>query len=78
MLEIMIWGDVFPKSIFQFAWDIAEFISQGKRPELINNVTNIGMKNLIESFWQQNPDERLQINDVVTTLETEYSKLKQN
>ena len=70
MLEIMIWGTAFPKEMFRFAWDIADFITVGKRPKTIELVENNDMKRVIESSWNQHPKDRLTINDVVSMLET--------
>jgi hypothetical protein len=35
------------------------------------------MKKLIEMCWQQNPNERLTIDNVVALLETQLIKMKQ-
>ena len=76
ILEIMIWETAFPKSTFKFAWNIADCISSGKRPQTIDNIKNKQLRRIIEMTWCQNPKERLTINDVVPLLETELIKMK--
>ena len=76
MLEVMIWHTAFPKDDFRFAWNIADSISAGKRPQTIEIVKNKNIRKLIEQCWCQKPKERLTINDVVPLLETELIKLK--
>ena len=75
MLEVMVWGDAFPKELFKYAWLIADCICEGKRPKTIENVENNDMKRVIESSWNQHPKDRLSINDVVSMLETILIKL---
>ena len=74
MLEIMIWGSAFPKEVFRFAWDIADSISDGKRPETITEIESPSIRRLIESSWSQHPSDRLTIDDIVALLETESLK----
>ena len=76
MLEIMIWGDAFPKEEFKFPWDIADFICDGKRPSLIEKVYNDVMKKLIQNSWCHDPSERLTIDDIVSLLETILQETK--
>ena len=76
MLEIMIWKEAFPKSVFRFPWNIADLISTGKRPQTIEEIQNKKIVNIIERSWCQNPRERLTIDDIVALLETELLKMK--
>ena len=76
MLEIMIWNDAFPKSVFRFAWDIADCISDGDRPGTINEIQNAKIVNIIERSWCQEPKDRFTIDDIVVLLDTELLKLK--
>ena len=69
-LETMIWGNAFPKTIYRFAWDIADTISSGKRPQTIENVINEEMKQLIEKCWYQLPSDRLSINEILSILKS--------
>ena len=78
MLEVMIWKDAFPKNKFSFAWNIADFVASGKRPDTINQVTNPELNNLIQMCWLQNPKERLTIDFVVSLLETFLMKMMEN
>ena len=77
MLQIMIWKDPFPKDVFRFAWNIADCVSSGNRPDTINEVRNKEMRRLIENTWNQNPKERLLINDIVAMLDTYLLQSKQ-
>ena len=76
MLEVMIWNEAYPKTIFKYAWNIADFVASGKRPNTIEFVRNKDMKRLIECCWNQHPKDRLMINDVVALLETMLLKMK--
>ncbi|BFU21946.1 protein kinase domain containing protein [Entamoeba histolytica] len=68
MLQIITWQDPFPKSEFKFPWKIAEFISTGKRPVIIQEVEE-DIKEIIEKSWQQEPKERITIDEIVRMLE---------
>ena len=76
ILEVMIWKEVFPKIMFRYPWNIANFITEGNRPETIEEVTNEGMKEIIENSWKQKPEERIEIKEIVQLLENEMMKLK--
>ena len=71
MLEIMIWNDTYPKTLFKFAWSIADFVCQGNRPNTIDEIESENMKKLIEFCWNQNPIHRLPIKEIVLLLEEE-------
>ena len=72
MLETMIWDNAFPKTEFLFPWDIADYVSSGRRPNVINKVENVKMKEIIESCYCQDPKDRLCIEDVVKLIEKEW------
>ena len=76
MLECITWKEAYPKTIYKFAWDIADAVSQGKRPETINQIENNQIKQLIEQCWCQQPKDRLSINSIVQQLESIYSYQK--
>ena len=59
----------FPKELFRFAWNIAEFIINGNRRERDEQMT-VEQYRLIQYCWCHNPKERLKIDDVVSLLET--------
>ena len=69
MLEVIIWSDAYPKSRYQFSWDIADIVSTGERPDTINYVDDYEMKQLIEQCWCQEPKSRLEIGVIVQRLE---------
>ena len=75
MLEIFMWEEPFPKSLYRFAWDIADKVVAGERPQLIQKV-NGTMKKLIAQSWCQEPRERLEIEQIVALLETQLIKMK--
>ncbi|GAB1225967.1 hypothetical protein ENUP19_0270G0001 [Entamoeba nuttalli] len=68
MLQVITWQDPFPKTEFKFPWKIAEFISTGKRPNIIQEVEE-DIKEIIEKSWQQEPKERITIDEIVRMLE---------
>ena len=74
MYEVFIWKQAYPKDQFKFPWNIADFVSEGKRLNL--NHINKNLSRIISSCWQQNPNERLKINDIVVLLDTELLKQK--
>ena len=76
MLEIMIWGTAFPKSVYKHPWDIANTVTRGNRPITIEEVTNERIKELIEFSWNQEALKRLLIEQIVVQLENELIILK--
>ena len=76
MLECFTWKEAFPKSVYRFAWNIADAIAEGKRPSSVNEISNKKIVDIIERSWCQNPTERLTINDLVALLETQIMKIK--
>ena len=76
MYEIINWDDAFSKSEFRFPWQIAEFISFGKRPKQTSEISQSQYK-LIQQCWCHNPHDRLEIDDVISCVETEILKLHQ-
>ena len=75
MLEMYCWKDPFPKSEFKFPWDIANKISSGQRPKLIEEVTNEEMTKIIEGAWKQEPKERTTIDAIVSSLQSFFDSL---
>ncbi|GAB1221884.1 hypothetical protein ENUP19_0085G0107 [Entamoeba nuttalli] len=61
-----------PSDIYSFSitmlQKIAEFISTGKRPNIIQEVEE-GINEIIEKSWKQEPKERITINEIVRMLE---------
>ena len=73
MYSCMVWGDPFPKTLYPHPWDIAETIVKGKRPSL-DGVTD-NMKSVIENTWKQDSIQRINIDDVISQLESVYNIL---
>ena len=71
MYEVFSWSEAYPKQNFRFAWDIAEFVGNGKRLQKSKLMTDFHY-NLINQSWCQNPKERLRIEDIVSLLETQF------
>ena len=69
MLECYTWKEAFPKELFKFPWDIADCVVEGNRPQTINEIENLQMKDLIELSWKQDPTERLPIDNIIERLE---------
>ena len=76
MIEVMIWGEAYPRSLYKFAWNISDAVANGQRPGTIEDVRNRNIRKIIESSWNQELKERLTINDVVAMLETAFLKSK--
>ena len=74
MVEVITFKDPFPSSQFKYAWDIADFISDGKRPDIIDMVDDHELLEIIEMSWKQLPSERIQIQEIVEKLESIYNK----
>ena len=67
MFETMKWGSAYPKEIFRYEWDIAEFICKGKRLNKTNKMRD-QTYDLITHCWQQDPKERLTIDEIIQEL----------
>ena len=76
MLECITWQEAYPKSMYRFAWDIADAVASGKRPHSINTIEYKELKEIIEKSWKQEPSERLTIDNIVALLETELLNIK--
>ena len=64
-----------PKKDFPFAWDIADYVSNGNRPHTIEKIDDIVLKDVIIQSWCQQPKERVSIQFIVSELEKIISKL---
>ena len=60
-------GDAYPRSEFKYAWNIAKFVQLVKRLDL-ECISNETMKEIIPNSWQQDPKERLIIDDILKKL----------
>ncbi|ELP85579.1 protein kinase domain containing protein, partial [Entamoeba invadens IP1] len=68
MLETITWEHAFPKEEFKYPWNVASFISSGKRPESIRTIENKKMREVIEACWGNDPVQRLPITAIVEQL----------
>ncbi|GAB1226950.1 hypothetical protein ENUP19_0312G0002 [Entamoeba nuttalli] len=68
MLQVITWKDPFPKTLYPHPWDIADTITTGKRPVIIQEVEE-DIKEIIEKSWEQEPKERITIDEIVRMLE---------
>ena len=69
ILEILIWGDAYPKKDYKFPWDIAECVTNGQLPKTIELIENEQMKNVVLNCMKLNPEERLKINEMIEELQ---------
>ncbi|ELP92314.1 protein serine/threonine kinase, putative [Entamoeba invadens IP1] len=71
MYEMFIWGDIFPKNEFKFAWIIADFVSSGKRKEKPIDMDQ-QLFELIQKTWASKPEDRPTIDKVIDDLQKYY------
>ena len=68
MYECLIWGECYPKKEFRKPWDIANYVSQGKRRPRGEEMREEEYKIISES-WKQEKKERKKIEEIVKRLE---------
>ncbi|ELP86900.1 protein serine/threonine kinase, putative [Entamoeba invadens IP1] len=68
MFECFGWKEAYPIDTFKYTWKIAEFVISGNRLKK-RQETPTECYEIIQSCWDQNPKERLQINGVVDRLQ---------
>ncbi|GAB1220239.1 hypothetical protein ENUP19_0050G0015 [Entamoeba nuttalli] len=68
MLQFITWQDPFPKILYQHPLDIADTITIGKQPNIIQEVEE-DIKEIIEKSWEQELNKRLIIEACVRMLE---------
>ena len=73
MFECFGWEECYPKSEFKFPWKIAEFVSSGHRMRKKHEISD-DEYDLIEKCWCQNPNDRLEIKEIIKKLEELYGK----
>ena len=78
MLETITFSEPFPQNIYRFLWNISDAIVKGNRPGIIDLINNEEIKQLIELSWKQNPKDRLEINEIVASLELLFVNEKWN
>ncbi|ELP85785.1 protein serine/threonine kinase, putative [Entamoeba invadens IP1] len=67
MYETVSWSHAFKKEDFGFPWEIAQFVTEGKRP-LQNKLISDGAFEVITECWGQNPQNRPRMEDVCKKL----------
>jgi serine/threonine protein kinase len=68
MYETFMWEQAYPKKQFKFPWKIAEFITNGDRLEIHENLEQEHFE-LIQKCWKQEPKERLIFDEIIPKLE---------
>ncbi len=56
-----------PYNEFKYAWDVADFVIQGKRLQIPDTCPQV-LRDLISQCWAQNPEERPTMSEVVKKL----------
>ncbi|ELP83899.1 protein kinase domain containing protein, partial [Entamoeba invadens IP1] len=70
MYEVFGWKSSYPKDEFKYPWDVVTFVTKGWRLKL--NGLNEKFADVINACWQQNPHDRILIDQVVAMLEAIY------
>ena len=75
MYETWIWNNPYPPTDerFKFSWNIANFITSGKRLEKPEDMDKTYYE-IIEGSWKQEPKERLTITEIEKELNSLYNK----
>ena len=71
MYEVFSWNEIYPMKNFPHIWDIAVFISNGKRPVYVDCIKKKHY-DLICDCWCHDPKQRLEINELINRLEELY------
>ena len=69
MYEMFGWCDCYPKQKFEFEWDITDFVVPGGRRPQAENMTD-DEYDLITKCWNDDPSERLTIDEIIPKLNT--------
>ena len=69
MFETMGWKKCYTEPKFKFPWKIAEFVEKGNRLNKPSEM-NQDIYSLITQCWQQDPKERITIDQVITQLQS--------
>ncbi|ELP93554.1 protein serine/threonine kinase, putative [Entamoeba invadens IP1] len=75
MFEIVKWGPAFPKGKFKHAWDIANFVTSGQRPEIVKGM-RVDIYEVICDCWKQYSSKRLTTEKLVFELNKMYQQEK--
>ncbi|ELP84917.1 protein serine/threonine kinase, putative [Entamoeba invadens IP1] len=68
MYECLGWCTAYPPQRFKFSWNIADFVTEGKRLEKPNEI-DMELFIIIKEAWEQNPKDRIEISQIVNLLE---------
>ena len=68
MYECLSWGDCYPKILFKHPWEIANYISKGKRLERKEDMKEEEYR-IIQESWKQEKKERRNISEIIKELE---------
>ena len=71
IMETFLWHDVYDKEQFPFAWDIADFVTSGKRLQQPQEIGD-SLYKLMTQTWCPDPEERLKFGEIVTSLQKIY------
>ncbi|ELP89293.1 protein serine/threonine kinase, putative [Entamoeba invadens IP1] len=74
MFSVLKWTEPFDGDDFKYPWDIANFVSDGKRLDKPSYLSN-EIWSVITKAWAHQPDTRVSANTVVEMLETYYDKI---
>lgn len=67
---VLVWAIIMqeqPYMDFKYAWDVADFVIQGKRLPIPDNCPQM-LQDLISQCWAQNPEDRPTMAEVVKKL----------
>ncbi|ELP92305.1 protein serine/threonine kinase, putative, partial [Entamoeba invadens IP1] len=68
MYECFGWTDAYPKQSFTYAWDIVDFVVNGKRLPQPKNIDN-NIYKIINEAWDDDVNKRSQIKNIIISLE---------
>lgn len=66
--EFFTMTNAYPKSKFKYEWNIATFVTEGKRLSL-DCISNETIKDIIQNSWKHDKLSRYKINDIIKKLE---------
>ena len=68
MYEVFNWKQAYSTKEFKFPWKIAEFVASGNRLKRLDSMIE-EQYSVIQQCWEQEPNDRLTIKEVITQLE---------
>ncbi|EKE37782.1 hypothetical protein ENUP19_0102G0014 [Entamoeba nuttalli] len=66
-----------PYSMLGSSWEVLEFVNKGKRVEISNNIPPT-TASIIPKMWDQSPEKRCKINEVIDTLMNSEKELEES